>query len=309
MLLRRKAKPKDRVQLMYVNRLGREIVAPWSHVLTNLFLPESLICRFCLRITRYIPQKWIPRSFRVTILQYYLQDVKSGKIKHFADAYQTIWKEGYSPMSGAITQAWNHLYAMLRMKRRYLSAYIIRPEEYNSHDAYPLVVYCHGNAGNWLLYQGIWMGLKNCIVLSIGTVGLSGSFQKSQIQAVFSFWIPLLKSKGYIIDERQIHLMGLSAGGTAVRIAKAHFPQFASLTFLNTPLIIKGYRIKTNIVGGGKDACCTYTLRDYEILKSSCDIDILWYPDDHHFLLVNETQKVLDFLNCRLLCKVKKRIL
>jgi len=100
-----------------------------------------------------------------------------------------------------------------------------KPTHYNKSKTYPLIVFCHGYLGNWKLYQGILGDFDNAIVLNIGTTDLSGIFNQSDIGRIFSFYIPALERMGYKIDHKQLHLVGLSNGGSAISAPCTHDTQ------------------------------------------------------------------------------------
>ena len=126
-------------------------------------------------------------------------------------AIQQSWFICYSP-SGIIT-VWDKLQWY----------YITKPQHYTSSKKYPVVLFAHGYLGSWELYQGLFSSLKNCFVVSIATRNLSGIFSHEDINRIFKFYLPMLKKEGYSIDESRLHLIGLSNGGSASKIALRNF--------------------------------------------------------------------------------------
>lgn len=66
----------------------------------------------------------------------------------------------------------------------------------------------------------------------------------------------MLRKEGYAIEEKRLHLMGISNGGTASNIALRSFSdRFQSITFISTSCdVIKHTKAKVLMIGGGKDA-------------------------------------------------------
>lgn len=167
-----------------------------------------------------------------------------------------------------------------------------------------MVVFCHDYLGNWQLYQGIWKDFDNAIVLSVGTRDLSGIFNENDINRIFSFYFPALERMGYRIDRNQIHLVGLSNGGSAVNAAmrSKHTAHFKSLTSVSCNIDrTRKVPCKVNLIGGGKDMSSNKMPQQYRQLKNNCvDADLFYYNEENHFLLVNKRKEMLEFIKQRM---------
>lgn len=204
-----------------------------------------------------------------------------------------------NPMAAVYTQALNTL------GDDAMPAYVCSPKDYDEDKAYPLVVYCHGLLGNWLLYQGIWKDLDDCVVLSIGTRDMSGIFTANDMNRVFSHYMPLLNDLGYKIDKSQVHLIGVSNGGSAIRTV-LHTPSLAQ-KFKSVTAISCGQRnlckvpCQVNFIGGGKDGLSNGMPQQCKKMKAlGVDSDIFWDADENHYLMINRRADVVEFLKERM---------
>ena len=133
--------------------------------------------------------------------------------------------------------------------------HLIKPKNYDENKEYPVVFFMHGFLGNWKLYTGVLKGLEDCIVLCVGTHTWSGIYTKNDINALFKKQIPFLENMGYKVDKNNLHIMGLSNGGSAVNVAyNGYSNKFKTITFKSTG-IHQSYSIasKVLLIGGGKD--------------------------------------------------------
>ena len=158
----------------------------------------------------------------------------------------------------------------------------------------------HGFLGNWKLYTGILKGLEDCIVLCVGTKTWSGIYTKHDINSLFAKQIPFLENLGYKIDENNLHIMGLSNGGSAVNVAYNNFSnKFKTITFISTGLN-QTYPISSTVllIGGGKDHSSNSLHSAYRTLKSNgTETDLYWNDEDSHFIFVNQADEIIRFMN------------
>jgi hypothetical protein len=158
----------------------------------------------------------------------------------------------------------------------------------------------HGFLGNWKLYTGVLKGLEDCIVLCVGTHTWSGIYTKHDISALFTKQIPFLENMGYKVDKNNLHIMGLSNGGSAVNVAYNGFSnKFKTITFVSTG-IHQTYPISSKVllIGGGKDHSSGSLRGAYRALKGNgTKTDIYWDDEETHFILVNQTDEIIDFIN------------
>jgi poly(3-hydroxybutyrate) depolymerase len=109
-----------------------------------------------------------------------------------------------------------------------------------------------------------------------------------------------LEDLGYRIDIEQLHIMGLSNGGTATNVAyKGFADKFKTITFISTN-INQTYPISSKVlfIGGGDDYFASSLLKGYHKLKKNgTQTDIFWDDKETHFIMVNKTDEIIDFIN------------
>ena len=125
-------------------------------------------------------------------------------------------------------------------------------------------------------------------------------YTKSDINELFSKQLPFLKKMGYKVDSDNLHIIGLSNGGSAVNIAYNSFSKkFKTITFISTG-IYQTYPISSKVllIGGGKDHSSGSLPGAYRKLKSNgTKTDLFWDNEETHFLMVNRSKDVMDFIN------------
>lgn len=286
----------DRVRLVYLDDEGNAKHAPFYHYLINTFIPEEEVVN--LGIKNVLLIKPIAKKYGIggPIVKQAQDDFLHFKIHNFLRPYRRLGLE--NPLSGVYPQVFNQYFGT---KDR--AVYICDPKHQKSKYDYPLVVFCHGYMGNWQLYQGIWKDLDDCIVLSIGTKDLKGIFYKSNLEQIFEFYIPALERMGYHIDHKQIHLIGLSNGGSAIGAAmhSSYSKRFKSITTISCSLSsLNSVPCQVNFVGGGKDGSSKGMKEQCKKLKKmGVDADIYFTDKENHFILVNERRQIVNFLNTR----------
>ena len=163
-----------------------------------------------------------------------------------------------------------------------------------------MVFFMHGFLGNWKLYNGLLEGLDDCFVLSVGTKTWSGIYTKNDVNALFTKQILFLENLGYKVDKDSLHIVGLSNGGSAANVAYCHFPKrFKTISFVSTG-IHQTYPISSRVlfIGGGKDHSSGSLPKAWHILKrNGADTDLFWKDDETHFIFVNRTDEIVNFLN------------
>ena len=282
----------DRVQLIYQDQKGNPEHPPLTHYLVNVFLPEEEICNVSIWGARIVP-KMIPLAN--WILEEFNHDDKKGNISNFYRPFNRLNWNGLFIMSGTTSQVFN----MIGIDNTQ-SVYLIKPKNYDENKKYPVVFFMHGFLGNWKLYTGVLKGLEDCIVLCVGTETWSGIYTKHDINELFTRQIPFLENMGYKVDMNNLHIMGLSNGGSAVNVAyNGFFKKFKTITFISTG-IHQTYPISSKVllIGGGKDHS-SGSLRDaYHALKGNgTKTDIYWDDEETHFILVNQTDEIINFMN------------
>lgn len=303
-----------RVKLYYQDEQGKRTHAPLLQCVCNALLPEEEIMNVGMHAT--LLGKYVGYSSKLygeSYSEYYAPKgmgqqcidaaVRHGHIFEFYAPYSALERNFNTPMSGTYAQAFYQ-----KGIQKSHSVYVIRPKHYDSSKTYPLVVFCHGDLGNWQLYNGIWRDLENCIVLSIGTDDWSGKFHKKEIDGIFTRQIPFLQSLGYKIDMDQLHLIGLSNGGSACRIAyERHGNKFKSISGISavpSPNPDAGKRkCMVNLLGGND--CSIYPQYEKQYKAMGMDAACYYEPKDNHFFAVNHRKEMIAFLNKRMNNTVK----
>ena len=93
--------------------------------------------------------------------------------------------------------------------------------------------------------------------------------------------------------------MGLSNGGSAVNVAYNGFSnKFNTITFISTG-IYQTYPISSKVllIGGGKDHSSGSLRGAYRALKNNgSKTDLFWDDEETHFILVNQTDEIINFV-------------
>ena len=299
----------DRVRLVYLDENGEPKHSPISCYIVNTLIPEEEVVNLGIKNLQLVRPLLSGMGMHIggTLVQQANHDIENGNTGNFFKPYNHLGLE--NPLSGVYPQFFNQ---MLGSNDK--AVYICDPKgddnvEWSKDNGfkYPLLVFCHGYLGNWQLYQGIWKDLDNCIVLSIGTRNLSGIFTSGDIKEIFDFYIPALERMGYNIDMEQLHLMGLSNGGSAIVSAmhSSYAKKFKSITTVSCNLEgLKRVPCQVNFIGGGKDnSSCRMPGQCRQLKSMSVDAGIYFKDDENHFILVNKREEIIDFLKDRMQLK------
>lgn len=287
----------DRVRLLYTDKEGNTLQPPISHWLLSTFLPEEEIVNVGITGIRFTAPLIKEVGIGTSLINQAQHDIENGKISNFFKPYKRLGLD--NPISGVYPQVFNEKFGT-----DYNTFYLCEPKHYDSNKTYPLVVFCHGYLGNWQLYQGLWKDLDGAIVASIGTRDLSGIFGQQDINKVLDFYVPMLERMGYKIDKSQIHLMGLSNGGSAISAAmhSRHVKDFKSITSISCNLEgLCRVPCQVNFIGGGQDNSSKRMPSQYrELKRMSVDAALYFDEDENHYIMVNQREHILDFLKERM---------
>ena len=285
----------DRVRLIYQDKEGNPKLPPLTHWAFNTLFPEEEICNAGIIGGAILPEiipinSWIMKDFR--------RDLWQGKLLNFYAPYSNLnWSLNF-PMSGTTAQ----LFYEAGVDNEQ-SVYVIRPKDYDEDKTYPVVFFMHGYLGNWKLYNGVLKDLDDCIVMGVGTRDLSGIFTPKDISALFSRQLPFLEKLGMKADKENLHIIGLSNGGSAVNVAYNSFSRkFKTITFISMGIHqTHPIRSKVLLIGGSKDASSGSMPGAYNRLKrNGTSVNMYWQDDEGHFIFVNDRNEIVDFLNSNL---------
>ncbi len=283
----------DRVQLIYQTADAQPRHAPIHHYLLNVLLPEEEICNLGVWGARILGKT--PIKMAGWILDEFSMEVERGNIRKLTKPYRQLNWSGNFIMSGVYSQVAN----MVGLEKTQ-AVHLIRPKNYDDSKSYPVVFFMHGWLGNWKMYQGMLKGIDECIVVSVGTESWSGIYTKQDIKALFTKQLPFLENMGYKVDKNNLHLIGLSNGGSASNVAYNYFSNhFKSITFVSTG-IHQTYPISSRVllIGGQLDHSAGSLPGAYKALKNNgTQTDIYWNKEATHFAFFVDQKEILEFLN------------
>lgn len=160
-------------------------------------------------------------------------------------------------------------------------------------DGTEVIVFCHGYAGNWVLYTELLAKYTSAIIIAVETPDFNGVFNRAVMQKILKTTLPhAFERMG--LKNKKTHLIGLSTGGSAVNTSVQYFPDsFKTFTILsaslnNMPATAK----KVNVIYGAKDrsggvnsSIPASKYRKYVI------------PNENHSLLVSNPDSLLTIIN------------
>lgn len=287
----------DRVRLIYQTSSYEPKLPPLYQYVANLLMPEEAAANLCIWGCRLMPANLVHDMYgglSVNLLNQFKTDDKRGGIGKFSKPYSNLNWSGNYTMSGVTAQFFSEW-----MGQNERSVYVIRPKNFNPEKQYPVVFFMHGLLGNWQLYTGIFKELDDCIVMCVGTSDMSGCFRNKDIKDLFDHQIPFLERLGYNVDKQNLHLMGLSNGGTASNIAcNCYSGKFKSITYISTNVSSDKYvHSKVLIIAGGKDHCAPGIEGIAKKMKrNGVDVHLLFKPEETHFMLVTSQDECIAFL-------------
>ena len=151
--------------------------------------------------------------------------------------------------------------------------------------------------------QNIANGKIHNFFTPYGNLGMDNPMSCVYVQAfneIFSYYIPSLERMGYHIDHRQIHLIGLSNGGSAIVAAmhSSHAKDFKSLTSISCNL--EGLRkvpCRINLIGGGQDySSRLMSSQANRLSKMGVHSGLFFVPEENHYILINRRNEIIEFL-------------
>lgn len=287
------ALPTDRVQLIYFNDKGEQVTPPMSHWIWNLLFPEETMTA----IASVVPMTPLRSALPLGegILKDFDIELKSGKMMKVGSPYRANNFALESPMSGLVPQGFHEIFGGEER-----AVYMIRPRNFDKNKEYPVLFFAHGYLGNWKLYTGMLRGIKDHIVVCMGTEDWSGIFTDRHIREIESLYIPMLEKKGYKVDKNAISLMGLSNGGSAVDVAySGHANKFKNLIYVSTGVNnFHSTTAKVMVIGGGVDHCAPSMKNGMRKLADNGQKRAFLFDEDHtHLKMLSDMGNCVEFLN------------
>lgn len=290
------ALPTDRVRTVYLDENYNRISPPFHHWLVNILLPEETLCAMGLMVPLSPWRNML--QIKEGLLKNYDVELKNLQLHKLVTIYHSLAMRLESPLSGAYAQSSN---VVGETPTR--TAYIIKPKHYDADKSYPVVFFAHGFLGNFRMYPAMLDGIDDKIVVVFGTKDRSGFYNRSDINALFTHYIPMLEADGYKIDSDELSLLGLSNGGSAVDVAYAGYGnRFKNLVYISTG-VNNFHRIKAKVmvIGGGHDTCAASMKSGIRRLKANGQKSSHLFLDDAtHLMSAIENDKMIEFLQAEL---------
>lgn len=290
------ALPTDRVRTVYLDENYNRVSVPSHHWLVNILFPEETLCVMGVMVPFSPLRSALPLG--EGILKDFDIELKNLRLHKLVTVYHSLAMRLESPLSGAYAQG-----SDIVGEKPTRTAYIISPKHYDADKSYPVVFFAHGFLGNFRMYPAMLDGIDDKIVVVFGTKDKPGIYNRSDIGAIFTHYIPMLEAGGFKIDSNELSLIGLSNGGSAIDVAYSGFDnRFKNLVYISTG--VNHYHhtnAKVMVIGGGKDHCAASMLHGMRRLKANGQKSShLFMEDATHLMLITENDKVIDFLNAEL---------
>lgn len=242
----RTSNSNDYIQSIYFDTKTRnKIRKPFIPHLTNI-VGEGDIMAIVSLASYFIPENYFKGSAIGDIVKY-------NKSTYFIN---NNFHNFYRKMEPKKTPPHNVPFQIMQDMGYYndISHYFLHiPNTKNLQDK-EVIVFCHGYAGNWLLYPELFAKYTNAIIIAVETPSFSGYFSKKTMTNVINRILPhAYEQVG--ISYKKPHLVGLSNGGSAINTSIVSYPnKFKSFTILsaslkNTPRT----NLKVNIIYGSND--------------------------------------------------------
>ncbi len=156
-----------------------------------------------------------------------------------------------------------------------------------------VIVFCHGYAGNWVLYSKLFAKYADAIIIAVETPSFNGYFTKNTMSNIIKNIIPHAYMRTGI-DYKKPHLVGLSNGGSAVNTTVTAYPnKFKSFTILSAALnSTPRTKEKVNVIYGSNDRSGGV---NNKIPKSKYNRHVIKGED--HSLLVAKPELIFEKIN------------
>lgn len=155
-----------------------------------------------------------------------------------------------------------------------------------------VIVFLHGYMGNLQFYLNYFNSFENTLVLVPSTPNLWGRWGENDINNILKVYLINLE-KHYSIDWQNIHLIGLSNGGSGVNVAIEEFEkEFSDFGFISTAPIATSTR-PIYLICGMKDSFSGWNV---EYARSYPFVMNLFFEKENHFAFLTQKEKILQFI-------------
>lgn len=274
------------VQSVFFNERHEQVPQPLFPYLVDNLIPEIEKVKFSIAFA-----PWFPFPTGGVILEEIRQQRLWDNV--FLPEYRAVYAKPHAKQASVL------LFQGLQQIGRYpkVSHYILyTPEEVK--DKVPLIIFLHGYMGQFLFYNSYFSEIAGYAILTPSTPDLRGVWQKADLERIFSVYLPEIE-KRTPIDRENIHLIGLSNGGSGVNAAIVHMPErFQSFTFISTivyePLPAFERSKPIGIIYGTRDHIAENNrLMEQKLKQAHYRIKVTAFQDEGHLVLLSRKPEVL----------------
>lgn len=242
----RNSSSDDHIQSVYFEtKTGKKTKTPLIPYLSN-FIGEGDIMSFVSLASYFIPDDFVRGSAIKDIIRY-------NKSTYFVN---NNFINFYRKLEPKKTPTHNVPFQIMQDMGLYrdTSHYFLQvPNTDNLKDC-EVIVFCHGYAGNWVLYSELFANYTNAIIIAVETPSFSGYFSKQTMNNIINTVLPHAYEQAGI-NNKKPHLIGLSNGGSAINTSIVNYPnKFESFTILSASLSQHPRtNKKVNVIYGSND--------------------------------------------------------
>lgn len=236
----------DHIQSVYIdNKTRNKIKKPLIPHLTNI-IGEGDIMAVVSLVSYILPENYFKGSAIGDIIKY-------NKSTYFVN---NNFHSFYRKLESKKTPPHNVPFQIMQDMGYYkdISHYYLHKPNTNNLEDKEIIVFCHGYAGNWLLYPELFSKYTNAIIIAVETQSFSGYFSKSTMDNILNRVLPHAYDQ-VGISYKKPHLVGLSNGGSAINTSIVSYPnKFKSFTILSASLKNRPRtEQKINVIYGSND--------------------------------------------------------
>ncbi len=241
-----KADNSDYIQSVYYDRkTGEELGEPIIPYLTNIIGEGDIMAAVSLG-AYLLPDNFVKGSAIGDVVRY------TKSTYFFNNNFHKLYRE----CEQEDTPPHNVPFQIMQDQGFYkdISHYYLHLPDVEDLEDCEVIVYCHGYSGNWILYTQIFAKYTGAIILAVETPSFNGYFSARVMKEIVNKTIPhAFKRIG--IPYKKPHIIGLSAGGSAINNAAVNYPNtFKSYTILSASLRrMPRTAKKVNVIYGASD--------------------------------------------------------
>jgi pimeloyl-ACP methyl ester carboxylesterase len=224
----RTADKDDYIQSVYYDKkTGEELGEPFIPYMTNIIGEGEIMTAVSLG-SYIVPGDFLKGSALGDVIRY------NNSTYFFNNNFHNLYRECESED----TPPHNVPFQIMQDNGFYkdMSHYYLHMPDVENPEDCEVIVYCHGYTGNWVLYSHIFAKYTDAIIIAVETPSFSGYFSGRVMKEIVNKTIPHAFDR-MGIPYKKPHIIGLSAGGSAINYAAANYPNtFKSYTILSASL-------------------------------------------------------------------------